>query len=143
MSRSKSTAIEVLAPAEQMAVTNTIQQATALAGLSPWQKAQIEWKVKRQRGELILQLAELESQTIYAEAVMTAQGRIDEAAERAALGTYRTQIECMIRAGLLRDDAHEQTRGLSEDSREIVAGAIDRLTGSYLFAMERRARSLS
>lgn len=142
MKKSKTTAIEVLDPAEQLAVRNTIQQASVLAGLSPWQRAQIEWRVKRQRGELILELAELEKQTVYAEAVMTAQGRISEACEQAALEVLRKQLECMVHAGALRDDAHERTRGLTEDSREIVGGAIDRLTGSYLFAMERRARSL-
>lgn len=137
--RSKSLAVEVLPPAEQFAITQTIRQASTLAGLSPWQRAQIEWKVKRQRGELILELAQVQCDLVLAEAVLTAQGRMNDAAERAALETFQVQLECMVQAGSIRDEAMSETTALTEDSGEICRGAIDRVFGRYLTGVERRA----
>jgi len=137
--RKATTAVEVLTPAEQLTIASVVRQASNLAGLSPWQRAQIEWRVKRQRGELIVQLAQLEADTVLAEAVMTSQGRIEEARERAALGIFETQLRCLLRAGALRDDAIVETMRLAEGSREVIAGAIDRVTTSFLLSVERRA----
>lgn len=137
------TAIEVLDPAEQAAVRSLIQQASLLAGLSPWERHKIEWRVRRQRGELILQLAGLEAQTVFAEAVITTQGRVEQAKERAALEVVKEQLRCLVRAGHFRDATLSATTQLTEDSREIIAGAVERVTGSYVTGLERRAEGMA
>jgi hypothetical protein len=144
MNRSKpGTTLEVLNPAEQVAVQSLIQQAGVMAGLTPWERAKIEWRVKRQRGELILQLASLEAQTVFAEAVVMTQGRIETAREKAVLALFKKQMQCLVDAGHFRDATLSATTQLTEDSREIIAGAVDRVTGSYVTALERRAEGLA
>ncbi len=137
------TAIEVLNPAEQAVVSSVVQQVGIVAGLSPWEQHKIEWRVRRQRGELILQLAGLEAQTVYAEAVVATEGRIERSKQRAALAVFKEQLTCLVKAGHFRDATLGATTQLTEDSREIIAGAVDRVTGSYVTSLERRAEGLA
>lgn len=139
---SRKPVVEVLEPIEQTAVTSIIRRAEALAGLSPWERQKLEWRVRRQRGELILQLAEIEAQTVVAESVVMAQGRVEQAKERAAVETFRERLRCLNESGHLRDDALAATSQLSEESREVVAGAIQRVTGAYMTGVERRAQGV-
>jgi hypothetical protein len=133
----------VLDPAEKAMVQRTIQQADALAGLTPWERHRIEWRVRRHRGELVLQIAQQELQTIFAEAVITLEGKVDRARERRALEHFKEQLRILIQAGHYRDEKMNETTRLSEDSREIIQGAIDRVTGSLIFGMERRGQGLT
>lgn len=143
MARKKSTAMEVITPVESLAVERAVSQATRMAGLSPWQRAQIEWKVKKQRGELIVELAELETQTVLAEAMITAQGRISAAGERAAAEEMKSALLCLLDGGHALDEALSESDRLSEDTRPIVAGAMLRVYGSYARKVETRAGSLA
>jgi hypothetical protein len=142
MKQTNKSIVEVLDPAEQLAVSSVIQQATNLTGLSSWERHKIEWRVRRQRGELIVQLAEVETQTVFAEAVVTAQGRIEQAKERAAVATFKERLRCLVESGHIRDDALAATSQLAEDSREIVAGAVERVASSYMTGVERRAQGV-
>jgi hypothetical protein len=136
-------AVEVLDPAEQAMVQSVIQQASVMAGLTAWERHKIEWRVRRQRGELILQLAGLEAQTVFAEAVVATQGRIGRAKERAAFQVFKKRLECLVEAGHFRDATLSATTQLTEDSRDIIGGAVDRVTASYITGLERRAEGLA
>ncbi len=131
--------VEVLQPAEQVAVTNVIRQAEVVVGITGWERHKLEWRLRRQRGELILQLAELEAQAVYAEAVVMVQGRAGQARERAAAEVFKERLRCLNESGHLRDDALGATAQLTEESREIVAGAIERVAAAYMTGVERRA----
>lgn len=133
------TAVEVLGPPEQAQVANLIRRATLAAGLSPWEQHKIEWQLRRQRGALILQLAEVEAQTVVAEAIVMAEGRVEAAREAAAVATFTERLRCLLAAGEVRDDALSSAMQLSEGSREVIAGAIDRVTARYLRGVEKRA----
>lgn len=142
MARKKG-AIEVLSPAESMAVNRTITQATQMAGLTPWQAAQIEWKTKKKRGQLIVQLAELEADAVLAEAMVMVEGRLEAAAEKSAAELFAARMNTLLDAGVMLDESLLAANQLSEDSQAIVSGAMYRVFGSFSRGVERRAGALS
>lgn len=134
-------AVEVLAPEEQTAVQQVMERSAAMAGLSPWERHKIEWQVRRQRGELIVRLAELGARTVLAEATVTAEGRVNEARERAALAVFAERLRCLNEAGRLLDGALLEAQDCSEMSREWVQGAMVRAAMSFGSRMERGPRA--
>lgn len=139
MKDKKAQAVELAGPREQAKAANAISLSTMLTGLSPWERHKIEWQARRQRGELVAKLAEVEVQTVVTEAVQLGEQRTDIAQEQALIAVYEKQVECLLTAGRLRDEAIVEAMKLTAGSGELVAGAIDRVTGSYVSRMERRA----
>ncbi|MDQ4144696.1 MAG: hypothetical protein M3198_13325 [Actinomycetota bacterium] len=103
----------------------------------------MEWRVKKERSALILELTRIEAQAILAEAVVMVGRRRDEALERAAVETFREQLRCGLQALRAREAALGDAQRLSEDSREIAVGLIDRLTANYTDRLEQRSGRLS
>lgn len=79
---------------------------------------------------------------MFAEAVVATQGRIGRARERAAFEVFKERLRCLVQAGHFRDATLSDTAQLSEDSREVIAGAVERVTGSYVTGLERRAEGV-
>ena len=136
----KKNAMEVVGPAEQVRAMNALSRSTVLAGLTPWEQHKLEWQARKQRGQMIRKLAEVEMQTVITEAVQLGEQRVDVAQEQAMLAVYEEQMNSLVAAGRMRDDAIVEAMELTAGSRELIADAIDQVTGGYVSRMTRRAR---
>lgn len=135
----KRSAVELLGPLKQMELTTKLEGAAMTSGLSPWERHKLEAQAKRAQAELLGKLMAIELQTVIGEAVALSEGRVAQAFEEGHLGLYEERLRCLVRAGTVRDEAHLSTTQLSEDSRDVVGNAIDRVTVSYINQMDRRA----
>ena len=137
-----STAIELFDPVDQVALDAVVRHALIGSGMSEWARHKVQWRARKERGELIVELLRVESQTILARAVVIAEARRDQAREQAAVATFREQLRCGLDALRARDAAIANAQRLSEDSREIGVGLVDRLTAAYTEKLEDRAGRL-
>jgi len=135
--RQLSQSLEVLDPVERQAVEGIMRDAS-LRSMTPWQTQKLRWILERKRGALILKVADIESHTVVAEAVVMAEGRRDRAREEQALATFKRQLACLTAAGHARDRALATTNLLTEDSRDLMRNAMDRATVTYIRGVEER-----
>jgi hypothetical protein len=132
--------MELVAPAGKPQAIEALGRTASLAALSPWEQHKMQWQMRRQRGQLVQRLAQMEMQTVLAEAVQLGEQRMDVAQEQALLAVYEEQVACLLQAGRLRDEAVVEAMKLTVGSSELVADAIDQVTGGYVSRMEKRAR---
>lgn len=136
------TGTEVLSPGEAELVTSLMNRVSGAGSMTPWERHKLEWRLRRTRDELFISLAHVEKETVLAETVMAAQGRIAAATERAAAAHLREQLRCLQTAGEALDDSMNAAGTLSEDSRELIQGAMLGVVGNYARAVRRRAGRL-
>jgi hypothetical protein len=130
---------EVLSPGEAALVGNLMSRVSGAAAMTPWERHKLEWQLRKQRGQLIIQLADVEREAVLAEAVVAGQGRIAAATERAAVAHVIEQLRCLQAAGEALDDGMHSASTLSEDSRSLVQGAMLGVVGNYARSVRRRA----
>lgn len=133
------TGTEVLSPQEAAFVSDLMARVSSAATMTPWERHQLEWRLRKKRTELVIQLADVEKEAVLAEAVVAGQGRIAAATERAAVAHLAEQLRGLQSAGEALDDGMNAAMTLSEDSRALIQGAMLGVVGNYSKAVRRRA----
>ncbi len=133
--------LEKLKPLERGTVADVIRSSEGpLAGLSPWQRRTMQWQISRDRAHLHVKLANLEHNTILAEASVACEARLAVSRERAYAAIFEATSALLIVAGKVRARRQSQAARLPlEGSREMVADAVDGLFATYLEGVQRRA----
>jgi len=134
--------VEVLSPAEEKLVSSMMRRITTAVELSPWEKYRLDWRMRRERDSVLIQLARMETETVVAETLIAAKGRISASLERAAVLHLKEQLRCMQAAGEALDDSINASTTLTENSRELIQGAMYRVVQNYARGVEKRAGRL-
>lgn len=134
--------LEKLNPLERGTIADVIRTSEdRLAGLSTWQRRNIEWQIARDRGVLYVRLAHLENQTVLAQAVIASEGKLEVTRERAHAAIFEATSKLLVRSGEVRDVRQmEAARLSSEGSQRMVAHGIDNLFVNYMEGVAQRAR---
>lgn len=110
--------------------------------MTPWERHQLEWRVRRERAKAIVELAEVERSAVLAARTIEAKGELAATVERAELRHLKAAEECLRESGHVLADALHDAGELSDDVRDAVKRTMQVTHARYMKGVERRQGKL-
>jgi hypothetical protein len=108
--------------------------------LTPWQRHKLRTEIARCRRDAVVEIVDIETKTLVAEAEGAAGAYLAACRERNALDLFGIRTDCLEAAGVRHEEAAMAIGRLPEDSRAIFGNALNAVSLRYTQGVERRAR---